>query len=163
MRFKTIVAMLLFIAAIGIVVVAAPAAAASDSNSITKQGPGGYVVTITKVPTSMLSTGIQGGVSTMSMSNSISQGQYHWYGENINYYTQSIQTYLYWGNPSNSLRLRIISPEGYVFGPYFDNCDGINNGVIRVTISRSGGIAQGVWSNEIYGYYVSGSQSYYIE
>ena len=66
-----------------------------------------------------------------------------WYGENINYYTESVQTYLYWGNPGNSLRLRIVSPEGYQFGPYYDFSDGNYNGLICVTISRSGGVTQG--------------------
>jgi hypothetical protein len=159
MRFKTLVALLLFVAAIGIVAMATPASAAKPGDSVTYQGPGGYTVTLTKVQPSLLS---KSGVSTMSMSSSISQGGYQYYTENINYYTTSYQTYLYWGNPGNSLRLRIVSPDGYLFGPYFDSMDGASDGTICVTITRSSGIAQGIWSNEIYGYQVSGSQSYYI-
>jgi hypothetical protein len=160
MRFKTLVALLLFVAAIGIVAMATPASAAKPGDSVTYQGPGGYTVTLTKVQPSLLS---KSGVSTMSMSSSISQGQYQYYGKNVNSYTETYQVYLNWGNPSNSLRLRIFSADGYVFGPYYDTSDGcLANGAICATITRSGGVAQGVWTNEIYGYSVSGSQSYYI-
>jgi hypothetical protein len=154
MRFKTIVVLLLFVAAIGIVVMATPASAAKPSDSITKQGPDGYLITISKVSPDMM--------FAMSGWYSISQGQYMWHGTNINYYTESRQTYLYWGNPSNSLRLRIFSPEGHVFGPFYDSSDGIVNGAILVQISRPGGIAQGTWVDEVYGYRVTGVQSYNI-
>ncbi|MGA9141534.1 MAG: hypothetical protein WBZ29_15015 [Methanocella sp.] len=161
MRFKTLVALLLFVAAIGIVVMATPASAAKPGDSVTYQGPGGYTVTLTKVQPSLLS---MSGMSTMSMSSSISQGEYQWYGKYITSCGQSYGVRLSWGNTYNSLRLRIFTADGYILGPYYDTSDGGNaNGVIGITITRSGGVALGEWENEIYGYSVSGSQSYYIE
>jgi len=78
---------------------------------------------------------------------------------------------LKWGNPSNSLRLTIYSPDGYVFGPYFDNADGVINGRINLNINNPNGIAKGTWyyevyevyeGYEVYGYSVIGTQSYTI-
>ena len=65
-----------------------------------------------------------GMVRAMSVYGSISQGQYQWQSKLVNYYTESLPFNLYWGNPSNSLRLRIFTPDGYVLGPYYDGSDG---------------------------------------
>jgi hypothetical protein len=156
MRFKYCVAILLFVAVIGVVVLAAPAAAAKGDDSVTVAGPGGYVVTFYKAP----SKSVSGTVSMLTDYSTITQGQYNWHYRNVNYYTTSLNFYLYWGNPSNSLRLRIFTPDGYVLGPFYDSYDGMMNGATGVTVSRSGGVAQGTWTSEVYGYSVSGSQSY---
>jgi hypothetical protein len=155
MRFKYCVAMLLLLAVIGVVVLAMPAAAAKPGDSATKTGNGGYVVTFPKSQT--------GTIHPMLAYNTISQGQYQWAGKNVNYYTTRLPFDLYWGNPSNSLRLRIFTPDGYVLGPYYDSSDSIVNGEINIYITRSGGVAQGSWAMEVYGYSVSGYQSYWIE
>lgn len=67
-----------------------------------------------------------------------------------------------WGSSSNSLRLKIYSPDGNTFGPYYDNFDGYYDGRINVNIINSNGLATGTWRYEVYGYSVSGSQNYSI-
>jgi hypothetical protein len=154
MRFKYCVALLLFIAVLGVVVLAMPAVAVSSGDSVSKAGPGGYVVTFVKNPPVTM--------HLMAAYNTISQGQYQWQCKNVNSYTTSVPFDLYWGNPSNSLRLRIFTPDGYTLGPYYDSSDGSTNGRVYVNINRDGGVAQGNWNTEVYGYSVSGSQSYSI-
>ena len=80
----------------------------------------------------------------------------------VNYYTTSLPFDLYWGNPSNSLRLIIFTPDGYVLGPFYDSSDGSTNGEVYINICRDNGVAQGNWYTEVYGYSVSGLQSYWI-
>jgi hypothetical protein len=154
MRFKYCVALLLFVAVIGVVVLAVPAAAANPADSAVKAGNGGYVVTFVKSQ--------PGTMQPMTLYNTISQGQYQWQSKLINYYTTSVNFNLYWGYPPNSLRLRIITPDGYVLGPYYDSSDGVTNGAVNINVNRAGGVAQGTWITEVYGYSVSGSQSYSI-
>jgi hypothetical protein len=142
-----------------VVVLASPAAAAKTGDSVSVAGPNGYVITYYKIPTKTLGAA-SGIVSMMADSSTISQGQYKWHYNNVNYYTTSLNFYLYWGNPSNSLRLRILTPDQCVLGPFYDPFDGSYNGAVGVTVSRSGGVAQGEWDMEVYGSSVSGTQSY---
>jgi hypothetical protein len=144
--------MLLLLAVIGVVVLASPAAAAKTGDSAAKAGNGGYVVAFVKS---------QPGIHPM-ISSTIHQGEYQWPYKTINYYTTTVNFDLYWGNPTNSLRLRIFTPDGYVLGPFYDSSDGTINGAIDIDVSRSGGVAQGTWTEEVYGYSVSGAQGYYI-
>lgn len=155
MRFKYCVAILLLVAVIGVVVLATPAAAVSAGDSASKAGPGGYVVTFVKKS--------PGTIHPMTVYNTISQGQYQWQCKPVNYYTTSLPFDLYWGNPSNSLQLKIITPDGYVLGPYYDLADGVYNGEIAFNVNRAGGVAQGNWYTEVYGYRVTGSQSYRVD
>jgi hypothetical protein len=154
MRFKYCVATLLLVAAIGVVVLTSPAAAAKADDSVSVAGPGGYVVTFVKQNPFL--------IQPMTVYGTISQGQYQWQSKLVNYYTESLPFNLYWGNPSNSLRLRIITPDGYVLGPFYDSSDGAMNGNINLVVNRPGGVAQGYWYTEVYGERVSGSQSYSI-
>lgn len=161
MRYKYCIAVLLLAAAIGVALLAAPATAAKEDDSVSVEGPGGYVVTFYKIPEKMVSP--SGMVGVTSDYSTIVQGQYKWHFGYVDYYTTSLNFYLYWGNPSNSLRLRIFTPDQYVLGPYFDIYDGSYNGAIGVTISRSNGVAQGTWVAEVYGHSVYGTQSYSID
>jgi len=154
MRFKYCVAILLLVAVLGVVVLASPAAAAKTEDSVSVAGPGGYVITFVKSQ--------PGLIRPMAVYNTIQQGQYQWQSKNVNYYIERLPFDLYWGNPTNSLRLRIFTPDGYVLGPFYDSSDGSTNGEINIYITRSGGVAQGTWYTEVYGDRVSGSQSYYI-
>jgi hypothetical protein len=158
MRYKYCVAILFIVAVISVCVLAMPVTAAKPGDSVSVAEPGGYIVTFYKVPSKTLS----GMVSPMAAYSSISQGGYNWHSRNVNYYTTSLDFVLNWGNPSNSLRLRLFTPDGYVLGPYYDSYDGSCDGQIGVRISRSNGVAQGTWSEEVYGYQVSGTQSYSI-
>ncbi len=154
MRFKYCVVVLLFAAVIGLIALASPATAAKGDDSVSVTGPGGYVVTFVKQNPLI--------IRPMTVYDTIGQGEYKWQSKNVNYYTEALPFNLYWGVPSNSLRLRIFTPDGAVLGPYYDDSDGAHNGNICVTITRSGGVAQGTWYTEVYGDAVSGSQSYSI-
>jgi len=92
----------------------------------------------------------------------ITQGMTNWHMKTISSYITSLNVDLNWGNPSNSLRLKIYSPDGYTFGPYYDSFDGVNDGRINLNIINGAGIAKGNWYYEVYGHQVTGTQSYYI-
>lgn len=92
-------------------------------------------------------------------SSSISQGQTQWYSTVVPSGKTSFFTDLYWGVPSNSLSLTIYAPDA-TLGPYYDAADGRTDGRINLRISKSGGLTAGTWWSAIYGYRVSGVQSY---
>ena len=148
MRFKTYLAVLLFVAVIGVLVCALPVTAASTGSGDSKV----YTVTFPTAPT----------IHPLIYYGSISQGQYQWQSKTINYYTTSYTFDLYWGNTANSLRLRIFTPDGQVLGPYYDWSDGHTDGQVYFMIYCSTGLAQGTWYTEVYGDRVSGTQSYSI-
>ncbi len=100
------------------------------------------------------------GIDTVNAT--ITQGQTNWHTKDVTTFITTLNVDLNWGNPSNSLRLRIYSPDGYVFGPYFDNADGVINGRINLDLRNPNGIAKGTWRYEVYGYSVVGTQSYSI-
>ncbi len=77
-------------------------------------------------------------------------------------YITSLNVDLNWGNSGNSLRLKIYSPDGYTFGPYYDSFDGVNDGRINLNIINNNGIAQWTWYYEVYGNSVTGTQAYSI-
>jgi hypothetical protein len=89
----------------------------------------------------------------------IVQGETDWYSIYVPSGTTSITADLNWGNPSNSLSLAAIAPDGTI-GPLYDSADGAVDGRIFVTISRAGGLASGTWNFRVYGASVSGVQSY---
>jgi len=91
---------------------------------------------------------------------SITQGMTNWHTKTVSSYITSMNVNLNWGNPSNSLRLKIYSPDGYTFGPYYDSFDGVNDGRININIINNNGIAQGTWYYEVYGNSVTGTQTY---
>ncbi len=127
----------------------ASAVSTSESSKNTKPGNGGYVLGVEK----------SDGVSMMSTSGGyICQGETKWGYKTISGYVKTLGAVIWWGNPSNSLRVRIFTPDGYVLGPVYDNWDGVLDGKIPVTISREGGLAQGTYGYEIYGDRVSGMQ-----
>jgi hypothetical protein len=101
-------------------------------------------------------------VSIASVYSTITQGMTNWHQKTISGYITSLNVDLNWGNPSNSLRLKIYSPDGYTFGPYYDSFDGAYDGRINLNIINSAGIAQGTWYYEVYGNQVIGTQGYYI-
>ncbi len=102
-----------------------------------------------------------GGIGIYTVYATITQGQTNWHTKDVTTFITTLNVDLNWGNPSNSLRLRIYSPDGYVFGPYFDNADGVIDGRINLDIRNPNGIAIGTWRYED-GYSVVGTQSYSI-
>ena len=89
----------------------------------------------------------------------ISQGQTNWYSVVVPSGKTSITTDLNWGYVPDSLTLTVIAPDG-TLGPYHDASDGVTNGRILLSFSRTGGIAPGTWMFKVYGENVLGTQSY---
>jgi len=103
-----------------------------------------------------------GGSAIDSVYATITQGKTNWHTKDVTTFITTLNVDLNWGNSGNSLRLKIYSPDGYVFGPYFDNADGVINGRINLNINNPNGIARGTWYYEVYGYSVAGTEDYYI-
>jgi len=137
-----------------VLVTAAIGSASALSVDLNKANNGGYTVTP--------ATDTIRAVSPMTVSDSISQGETNWHSQDVNVFSTSLHVDLNWGNPSNSLRLKIYTPDGYTLGPYYDNADGPIDGRINIYVNNPNGIAQGTWYYEVYGYSVSGTQSYTI-
>ena len=144
---------IIFVLLLTAVLFTAGTAVASSVDKVSKDN-GGYVVTPGK--------STPGEIVIMSISSSITQGQYNLHYKTVSGFYLNMPVDLNWGNPSNSLRLKIYSPDGYTFGPFYDNFDGSNDGRVLVNIRNSNGIAQGTWICEVYGYSVTGTQSYTI-
>jgi hypothetical protein len=157
MRMHISLSTLLLVAAMVTIAMATPAVAAKP-DGMTKTGDGGYYV----LPAVSGHGEMAGGMWALSSSGTITQGEYRWHSRLVNYYTQTLNYNLYWGNTANSLRLRVFTPDGYVLGPFYDSSDGQINGRINIDIYRSGGVAQGTWYSEVYGHQVTGVQSYTI-
>ncbi len=101
-----------------------------------------------------------GMIMPMSIGGSITQGQSLWYSRGLSGFQTDMHIDLYWGNPSNSLRMTIYSPDGAVYGPFYDNCDGRNDGYIPCHLYKSSGLPQGTYYVNIYGSRVFGTQSF---
>ncbi|MDW7728248.1 MAG: peptidase domain-containing protein [Candidatus Methanoperedens sp.] len=128
------------------------AGAAVNEDKIKTAKTGGYTV----------ANGTGEEVGILYVNAEITQGQTNWHTKDVSTFITSLNVNLNWGTPGNSLRLTIYSPDGYVFGPYFDNADGVINGRINLNINNPNGIARGTWYYEVYGYSVSGTEDYYI-
>jgi len=118
----------------------------------TISGDGGYIIQPSHQTT----------MRPLTVYNTITQGMTNWESKSVTTTITTLNVDLYWGNPSNSLQLTIYSPDGHVFGPYYDNSDGYHDGAINLVISNTGGIAKGTWYYKVYGYSVTGTQSYSI-
>ena len=92
------------------------------------------------------------------VSGSITQGITNWHTKVVSSTITSLNVNLYWGNPSNSLRLKVYSPDGYTFGPYYDSFDGYTDGRINFYINNPNGVAKGTWTYEVYGDRVTGTE-----
>ena len=67
------------------------------------------------------------------------------------------------GRSHGPLRLKIYTPDNQCLGVFFDDDDGRpDDGRINIDICNSGGIAQGTWYYEVYGYSIEGIEDYYI-
>jgi hypothetical protein len=115
---------------------------------------GGYTVTPTK--------DTDGDAGIRWVYDTITQGETNWHSKIVSTNINTLNVDLNWGDTTDSLRLRIYTPDGYVLGPYFDNADGAVDGRINLEISNPGGIAKGTWRYEVYGHSVVGTEDYYI-
>jgi hypothetical protein len=145
-RLGVVAVMLLLIASFAVV-------SASEQSSVVSNG--GYIVKPVE-NTSINSMSIQSIYAT------ITQGMTNWHTKTVSSCITSLNVDLNWGNSGNSLRLKIYSPDGYTFGPYYDSFDGVNDGRINLNIINNNGIAQGTWYYEVYGNSVTGTQAYSI-
>lgn len=144
------IALALFIALLVIVFI--PLSTVASSSGInTNQGK--YFVSSTSSSKIM---------SPATVYDAIAQGETDWHTNTVNTYMTKLSVDLYWGSTSNSLQLTIYSPDGYTFGPYYDSADGTIDGRTHIEITSSTGITQGTWYYKIYGYSVTGTQSYSI-
>jgi hypothetical protein len=146
-------------------IVATVSAGAVSPNLATKAGNGGYIVTPVKPNIGGLTANAQassGSVIAMDCGYTIQQGQTNWHYKYIGQGCPYFVTNLIWGNPSNSLQLTLFTPDGYVFGPLYDNYDGKIDGKITVYLYRDGGLPGGTYYARVYGQSVSGTQSYTI-
>jgi hypothetical protein len=114
---------------------------------------GGYIVVPAHNSTSM---------KPLTVYDSITQGKTNWEDHQVSSYINTLNVDLDWGKTVNSLQLTVYSPDGSVFGPYYDSSDGAIDGRINLYIENTNGIGEGIWYYKVYGYSVSGTQTYSI-
>jgi len=115
---------------------------------------GGYTVTPAK--------DAGGDVGIRWIYDTITQGETNWHSKIVSTNINTLNVDLDWGDTTDSLRLKIYTPDGYVLGTYFDDDDGATDGEIDLDIYNPDGIAKGTWRYEVYGYSVVGTEDYYI-
>ena len=115
---------------------------------------GGYTVTPAK--------DAGGDAGILWIYDTITQGETNWHSKVVSTNINRLNVDLNWGDPIDSPRLKIHTPDGYVLGPYFDDADGAVDGRINLDIYNPDGIARGTWYYEVYGYSVVGTEDYYI-
>ncbi len=94
--------------------------------------------------------------------DTIMQGETNWHTKIVDTDITVLNVDLNWGDRTDSLRLKIYSPDWQYLGMYFDDADNTINGRIRINIENPNGIAKGTWHYEVYGYDVEGTEDYYI-
>lgn len=92
----------------------------------------------------------------------IEENQTNWHSQNITSYTTALNINLKWKNPSSNLSLKVYSPEGRSFGPFYDNVNGLTNGQIYFFIRRECGLPMGEWWYAVEGKEINGTQKYYF-
>ena len=73
---------------------------------------GGYTVTPAK--------DADGDAGIRWVYDTITQGETNWHSKIVSTNINTLNVDLNWGDTTDSLRLRIYTPDGYVLGPYFD-------------------------------------------
>lgn len=106
------------------------------------------------------STSIDFGI--LSVSSNIVQGQTNWHYKYVTSYSTYFNVDLNWDSSANSLQLTLYTPSHAPVGPLYDDIDGQIDGRINVNIVNYNGIEQGTWSCAVYGYSVSGIETYNI-
>lgn len=92
----------------------------------------------------------------------ITQGETNWHTKIVDTDITVLNVDLNWGDRTDSLRLKVYTPDWQYLGMYFDNADSIIDGRISIDIENPNGIAKGTWHYEVYGYDVEGTEDYYI-
>ena len=115
---------------------------------------GGYTVTPAK--------DAGGDVGIRWIYDTITQGETNWHSKIVSTSINTLNVDLDWGDTTDSLRLKIYTPDSYVLGTYFDDDDDTTDGGINLDIYNPNGITEGTWRYEVYGYSVVGTEDYYI-
>lgn len=137
----------------------ATSASAAKADSVKKPTDDGLV--FTPVSTSIPSVSASGEFSAMATVYTIWQGQTNWHGKYIPPGCPGYYLDLNWGNPSNSLQLRVYGADGRVYGPFYDSSDGRIDGRIYFWVTTgSGTLPPGTYYHEVYGYRVYGVEDY---
>ena len=145
----------IFLIAIALAMLVSCASAATMDHFETKKiDMGGYTVT------ALDTTGIK--IPVTRGSQTITQGETDWFSVNVDGDYTRLTAILDWGDSSDSLRLKVYSPDYNIFGPFYDNYDGSINGRMGVNIDNDDGIAEGDWYFEVYGDSVTGTEGYTI-
>lgn len=144
---------------------------ATPTSKTDNTGNNGWVVTVVNpsdiAANTFTTSASDASVSTPSIMTAsagsvyyIIQGQAAWYSN----YIPSCGGFFVdvnWGNSANSLQLTLYCPDGSTAGPYYDNADGIIDGRMNLYFAKqSGNVPAGTYYAKVYGYHVSGSQSY---
>lgn len=155
---------------IAVAIMVTASASAVSTNNMKNIGNDRWVVTpVSSIPnsgnngvTSSSSNILNANAFTASASgiNYITRGQYLWCSKYIpscsGFYVD-----LNWGNTANSLQLTIYAPDGSIIGPCYDATDSRVDGRIYLYLAKqSGNVPAGTYYSQIYGYQVTGSQSY---
>ncbi len=99
-------------------------------------------------------------MATASAVYTIRQWQTNWHSKYISQGCPGYLIDLNWGNPANSLQLKVYGTDGRVYGPFYDGADGRTDGRIYLWVSQNGGLPGGNYYHEVYGYRVSGIEDY---
>lgn len=132
--------------------------AMAEENNVKDKNP--YKITPSKNVKNLIPS--DDAIQIRTTFDTITQGETNWHSKYISYSTTTLDINLNWGDPSDSLKLTIYTPDGYTLGPYSDNSDGSVDGKIDIDIRNSNGIATGTWNYRVYGQSVSGTESYSI-
>jgi hypothetical protein len=101
-------------------------------------------------------------IGILTVYDTIIQGETNLHEKKVSSGLTLLVVDLNWGDPTDSLRLRIYTPSGSLLGTYYDNADGAVNGRIHLYIQNSNGIEAGTWKYQVYGYRVAGKEDYTI-
>jgi hypothetical protein len=166
---------IIFVMLIAVAILVTASASAVSADKTQKNGNNGWVINQgnpgTTSSVGFSSTGpSSGSISALSASTAYASG--------VNYIVQGQSSYfssyipsdpgftvdLNWGNSANSLQLMVFTADGAVLGPYYDGADSRIDGRTCLYFSKGPGttIPAGTYYLRVYGYQVTGAQSYTI-
>jgi hypothetical protein len=163
---------IIFVMLIAVAILVTASASAVSANNGKTTGDNGWIVTPVSTTTN---SGNNAWVVTSDSSKAMSANTFTASDSGVNYIIQGQTVWcskyipscsgffvdLNWGNTANALQLTIYAPDGSILGPVYDSADTRNDGRIYLYISKqSGNVPAGTYYSQIYGYHVTGSQSY---
>ncbi len=136
-----------------VALLAAPIVSAENIPAASQDNTSGYKV--------RPSIGNASGVSPLTVTDSIKQGETKRHQFNIGSGVRWLEVNLDWTSSSDSLTLTIYTPGWVKVGTYHDADDGVIDGKIHIDIvPNSGYVQQGVWTLDVYGERVVTQRTY---